>query len=326
MRLVPCPCVVLNGHGRNRRATPRGAGVEGRPSLVADFQGHRHAVAERHDRRDHPRVFREPFVVGPDGLGLARSVLAGHVAAPEDVVRDQESSDPQALDGGIEDRGIPGLVDVVEDVVEGALQVLQNPLSVADEDLDFRRDAGLLHVLPRDGRCLGIVFDRDEFAIVWQRTGEPGARISDRGAELEDPPRTDRPRQDVEQASLRRADDRPSFLLALSLHGPQRRVSSVRQPIDVFVDLLVHDRARHATTAATSVVCGYEPSWYLDKHLSRMSGHRGAGWDMCKLTKTDSAVLSLYLETQYVNEIMARGYVVPPNLDVPAPARSKLTD
>jgi hypothetical protein len=56
-----------------------------------------------------------------------------------------------------------------------------------------------------------------------------------------------------------------------------------------------------------------------------MSGHRGAGWEMCKLTKTDSAVLSLYLETQYVNEIMARGYAVPPNLDVPAPARPKIT-
>ena len=46
---------------------------------------------------------------------------------------------------------------------------------------------------------------------------------------------------------------------------------------------------------------------------------------MCKLTKTDSAVLSLYLETQYVNETMARGYVVPPNLDLPAPVRSKVT-
>jgi len=63
----------------------------------------------------------------------------------------------------------------------------------------------------------------------------------------------------------------------------------------------------------------------LDKPLSHMNGHRAAGWDMCKLTKTDSAVLSLYLEMQYVNEIMARGYAVRPNLDVPAPVRSKLT-
>src|SRR6266849_1034022 len=309
--------------GATRRDTPRGAGVKVGPSLVADFQGHRHAVAERHDRRDHSRVFCKSFVVGPDGLSLARPVLAGHVPVPEDIVRDEESSDPQAHDGGIEDRGIPGLVDVVEDVVERALQVLQNPLGVTDEDLDFRRDAGLFHVLPRDGGRLGVVFDRNEFAIVRQPTGEPGARVSDRGAELEDPPRTGRPRQDMEQTSLHRADNRPSFLLALSLHGPQRRVSPVRQPIDVFVDFLVHDCARHATTAAPSVVCGYEPSRHLDKHLSRMSGHRGAGWDMCKLTKTDSAVLSLYLETQYVNEIMARGYVVPPNLDLPAPARSK---
>src|SRR5947208_5213935 len=46
---------------------------------------------------------------------------------------------------------------------------------------------------------------------------------------------------------------------------------------------------------------------------------------MCKLTKTDSAVLSLYLETQYVNEIAERGYAAPPNLDVPAAARPKLS-
>ncbi len=39
---------------------------------------------------------------------------------------------------------------------------------------------------------------------------------------------------------------------------------------------------------------------------------------MCKLTKTDSAVLSWYLETEYVNEIMMRGYAVRPNLDLPA--------
>src|SRR3989442_1752580 len=205
MRLVPCPCVVLNGHGRNssRHATWRTPRRTGRRRLLADFPGHRHAIPERS-------------------------------------------------------------------------------------------------------------------AMVRQRAAEPGARVSDRDAELKDPPRTGRAREDMEQTSLRRPDDRQSFLLALSLHGPKRRVSPVRQPIDVFVDLLVHDCARHATTAATSVVCRYEPSRQLDKHLSHMSGHRGAGWDMCKLTKTDSAVLSLYLETLYVNEIMARGYAVPPNLEVPA--------
>src|SRR5438034_9232497 len=45
---------------------------------------------------------------------------------------------------------------------------------------------------------------------------------------------------------------------------------------------------------------------------------------MCKLTKTDSAVLSLYLETQYVNEIAERGYAVPPNVHRPAAPRPKL--
>ncbi len=41
---------------------------------------------------------------------------------------------------------------------------------------------------------------------------------------------------------------------------------------------------------------------------------------MCRLTKTGSPVLSLYLETEYVNEIAARGYVLRPNLAIPAVA------
>jgi len=42
---------------------------------------------------------------------------------------------------------------------------------------------------------------------------------------------------------------------------------------------------------------------------------------MCKLTKSDSAVLSWFLETEYVNAVTARGYAVAPNLDLPAARR-----
>ncbi len=41
---------------------------------------------------------------------------------------------------------------------------------------------------------------------------------------------------------------------------------------------------------------------------------------MCRLTKTGSPVLSLYLETEYVNAIAARGYALRPNLAVPSAA------
>ncbi len=41
---------------------------------------------------------------------------------------------------------------------------------------------------------------------------------------------------------------------------------------------------------------------------------------MCKLTKTQSDVLSLYLETTYVTEVTERGYALRPNLAVPSPA------
>src|SRR5207244_9074902 len=161
---------------------------------------------------------------------------------------------------GVQHRGISGLVDVVEDVVERTFEVLQNSLRIANENLDLRGDAGLLHVLPGNRSGLGIVLDRDELAIVGERASEPCARVSNRGAELEDPARVDRAREDMEETSLRRGDDRPAFLFALLFHGPQRRVPSVCQVIDVLVDLLVYDSARHSTTAATSVVFRYEPS------------------------------------------------------------------
>src|SRR2546428_5362235 len=67
---------------------------------------------------------------------------------------------------GVQDRGISGLVDVVEDVVEGTFEVLQNSLRIADENLDLWGDAGLLHVLPGNRRGLGIVLDRDKLAVV----------------------------------------------------------------------------------------------------------------------------------------------------------------
>ena len=40
---------------------------------------------------------------------------------------------------------------------------------------------------------------------------------------------------------------------------------------------------------------------------------------MCKLTKTGSPVLSLFLETEYVNAVATRGYAVRPNLTIPTP-------
>jgi hypothetical protein len=45
------------------------------------------------------------------------------------------------------------------------------------------------------------------------------------------------------------------------------------------------------------------------------------GWDrMCKLTKSDSPLLSWVLEFEYVNEVAERASALAPNLAVPARA------
>src|SRR3989441_2116413 len=58
---------------RENRDSPRGEQRESHDiakGLRAHFQGDGHPIAERHDRGDHPRVFRESLVVRPDGLSL----------------------------------------------------------------------------------------------------------------------------------------------------------------------------------------------------------------------------------------------------------------
>src|SRR5437762_754010 len=228
-----CPCAVLNGHGTRRS--------------IADLRGDGDAVPEGDDRRDHPRVLRQPLVVRPDGRRLGGPALPRDVSRPKDVVRHQETADPDALDAGFEDVRIAGLVDVVENQVERAFEIPHHGLRLPDEDFHLRGDAGLLEVPPGDRGGVRAVLHRRQFASVDHR----GAR---------------------------------GLVAAMNLLS-----ASLTKPYDVGAGIATPDGT------------------------------------MCKLTKTDSAVLSLYLETQYVNEIAERGYAAPPNLDVPAAARPKLS-
>src|SRR5438034_4900765 len=101
---------------------------------ATNFRRDRDPVAERHDRRDHARVLRQSLVVGPDRRRLRGPNFAGYVSMPKDVVRDQEAADPETCDTRLEDRGIPGLVDVVEDEVEWAFEIAKDSVRRPDED------------------------------------------------------------------------------------------------------------------------------------------------------------------------------------------------
>src|SRR2546428_9589134 len=106
---------MLTGGASSRRRRVREDAEVATACLLSSLQRDGDAIAKGNNRGDHPRVFRQPFVVGPDGLCLLRSVLAGHLAMPQDVVRHQVSSNSEALDFGVQDSGNSGLVDVVED-------------------------------------------------------------------------------------------------------------------------------------------------------------------------------------------------------------------
>src|SRR5919204_902597 len=211
---------------------------------VPHLEGDRDAVAQGDDRRDHPRVLRQAFVVRPDRGRLLGLVPPGAPPGQQDVVRHEEPADPQPLDARVEDLRVAGLVDVVEDEVEGTLEVPQDRLRVADEDLDLRRDARLLEVPPRDRGGLRAVLDRDEFPALREGAREPRPGIADRGAELQDPRRADRAGEDVEEAPFGRSDDRPLLADALRLDLLERGIPAIREPADVLVDLVVDNLPR----------------------------------------------------------------------------------
>src|SRR5438132_1695393 len=275
----PCPWAVLNAHGRRGRSV----------RLATNFRRDRDPVAERHDRRDHPRVLRQPLVVGPDRRRLRGPDFAGHIAMPKDVVRDQEPADPETFDTRLEDRGITGLVDVVEDEVEWAFEIAKDPVRGPDKDPYLRSDAGLLEIFLSESRGLGIVLDRDQFAAVDEGASEPGPRIPDRGAELQDALRAQGPREDVEETPLRRTDNRPALLQALLLDRHEGGIAAVRQAIHVLVNLVVYNAGRQSTTVRPSAVPTHEPSRVVDKRLSGGGPHRGAGWDPCASSRRRTA-------------------------------------
>src|SRR5437016_12106322 len=108
-----------------------------RSNLVTNFRRDRDPVAERYDRRDHTRVLRQPLVIGPDRRRLRGPDFAGHIAIPKDVVRDQEAADPESFDTRLEDRGIPGFVDVVEDEIEWAFEIANDSVRRPYQDPHF---------------------------------------------------------------------------------------------------------------------------------------------------------------------------------------------
>src|SRR5205823_7632850 len=102
-------------------------------------------------------VLRQALVVRPDRGRLLGLVSPGDVSLPQDVVRQEEAADAETFDARVEDLRVAGLVDVVEDEVERALQVPQQGLSVPDQKRDLGRDTRLLEVPSGDRRGICAV-------------------------------------------------------------------------------------------------------------------------------------------------------------------------
>src|SRR4029079_16925119 len=92
---------------------------------LPDPYGRHHAVADRHDARHVPLVGADEPVVLADrggGAGQAVAVLArGGVSAPDHVVAQPQTADPDALGRGPPAVRVPRLVHVAVDDVEFAV-------------------------------------------------------------------------------------------------------------------------------------------------------------------------------------------------------------
>src|SRR6266480_3837694 len=159
-------------------------------------------------------------------------------------------------------------------------------------------EGSLLHILARSlrakrilelGTAIGYSGTWLARAPVDEGASEPGPRIPDRGAELQDALRAQGPREDVEETPLRRTDDRPALLQALLLDRHEGGIAAVRQAIHVLVNFVVYNAGGQSTTARPSAVPTHEPSRVVDKRLSGGGPHRSAGWDPCASSRRRTA-------------------------------------
>jgi len=109
----------------------------------------------------------------------------------------------------------------------------------------------------------------------------------------------------MEKTSLRRTDDRPTFLHALLLDGHQCRTAAVRKVINVAVNLVVYNPRRQWTTVGRAPYPGMTFSASLTTLIPTKAASR-CGMGPCVAHKDGQRRASWYLETQYVNEVAAR--------------------
>ena len=135
---------------------------------------------------------RDPLVVFGNRARVRR-IVAGrgresrhHLAVPEHVVGDQQSTGAEQRDQPIEERLVELLVAVLKNEIERAGHLRDFQPRVADNDAHALGDAGTREILARFPRALLAHLHREQPAARWQRAGQPDAGIADRRADFQD--------------------------------------------------------------------------------------------------------------------------------------------
>src|ERR1051326_5613834 len=195
------------------------------------------------------------LVVSDDGLRVLRVWLLrrlvetrNDVAAPQHVVRDEQTPWPQKFDQPVEHRSVLPLVAVLKDQIERSGDLVQHPRRVADDDVDAIGKTRAREVVACDLRALLIDFHRDEHSAFRQHARHPDSRIADRGPNLEDACRSRRQREHSEQ--------RPDFgvdegqLVAFSGAGDvaQHRIALTIERCKVLLDGVRYDLTHNVSS------------------------------------------------------------------------------
>src|SRR5581483_3086993 len=226
-------------------------------SSISQLHCNSNTVAQRHKCGEQLGGVVEQAVELENGVcGLVgRSLLSGcrsYLAAPENIIGDEQAAAAQARHGHTEYAGIVFLVHVVENNVHFRFLFGKQFECVAHQDLHAVADPGAVEIATGLLGIAGIAVGVEDATSFAQGARPPDGGITDGRAHLEHSTSLANPGDLVEEAADSRTYNGYVPLCGLGLHFRQHGIAGRQNGVEVMFDVRVRDPA-HGPGRATCI-------------------------------------------------------------------------
>src|SRR6266850_4723145 len=201
---------------------------------------------------DQPVEFLDALRIRIIGCGWPR-----RFAGPKRIIRDEQAPAPQLRQRRVQSVRVLMLVHVVENQIECARRVLEQPLCNSHANVDPLRHARPPKIIPGPPGFFRIAVRVNNLTLRPCRPRQPDCRVADGRAHLKDSLRSRHLHEKRQHACHRRPDDGDIVLRRILFHLTNDFIALRQQLVKVFVDVMLHECAAQIVGSNHSVSPGF---------------------------------------------------------------------